>query len=599
MLLLVLPVLYCIGRHLPPQTQPPPQAQPAGVKSTTATYPADLWSNPSHRAEVQIRQAAPLSEEEQAQIPWQNGAGAPPLGDSRARRGGVLKISNVGPYPANFLAFGSPAPQFFHYNLFECIDIPLIRQHPATGDIIPGLAEAWAIEGRTLHFRLNRRARYSNGRPVQAADFALGAALRAKAGNDGAWQRFAEIIEKLEIRGEDLLRITMRREIPLALLRAAAVMHPAEPVFYADFGSNYATHYASRIPPTTGAYTIEKQQRGRLIRLRRVPNWWGDSVPHFRNTCNVEAIEHHFLTDEAQAWELLRRGVLNLLQTRHLTGWMQKREEWAGVEQIQFTRSETNYPLPPYGIAMNAGTLSDINMRRGIAHALDMDTAILQVFCGEYERLDSFTNGYPWQNSKPPPMPDFDPAKARAFFAAAGYTQQGGDGILQRIDGTRLSISLLYPPSGRNAALMSILAQQARTCGLELRTEAVAWQFCERQIQEQKHQLIFWATVPAPFAPDYARYFGPHAGGHDAPFCRQSEKMQDLLNRYAACRSSAELAELSRSIDEEVTNACVWIPAWKENKAFTAHAAQVRFPANSQLFHTCDVADAHVLWIEE
>jgi len=599
-ILLFMLVLCCTGWVMLQQTQH--GEQPPTAKANEGggpIYPADLWSNPSLQREIEISQAAPLTESESAHLCWQRGEGVPPLGDPQAKRGGVLRVSNVGPYPAHFLAFGSASPQFFHYNLFTCIDIPLLRQHPLTGELLPGLAESWAQLGRSIHFRLHKQARYSNGQPLRAADFALGAALRAKAGKDGAWQKLASLVERIQIRGEHELSITLRREMPLAPLMVASVLHPAEPRFYAEFGSDYATRYAPRIPPTTGAYMIDKQQRGRMIRLQRVPHWWGDTVPHFRHTCNVDAIEYHFLTDESQAWELLRRGQLNLLQTRHLAGWLQKREEYADETHLHFTRSILYHPLPPYGIAINAKALPCIHLRRGIVHALDMNKAIFQVFCGEYERLQSFTGGYPWQKESTMAAPDFSPEKARACFAEAGYTHTGNDGILQREDGSRLSISLIYPPSGKNSAIMSILAQQARLCGLELRTEAVSWQLSSRMMQEQRQQLLFWATVATPHLPNYARHFAADATGHDAPFCLKSAAMQTLLQRYAACRHLDEVAQLCQEIDATVALECIWVPAWKENRAFSAHAPQVRFPQDTRLFGACDVADSHLLWIEK
>lgn len=591
-------LLGCLAWIWKQQGDEPQYAPPLPGNTLPAVYPAAMWKKPAQEQTLQLTQKPPLTKAENRH--WQNGAQAPPMGDPQARRGGVLRTSNVGPYPANFLAFGSPAPQFFHYNVFECTNLPLVRQHPATGQLLPGLAAAWAEEGRTVHFRLHKQARYSNGAPLRAADFALGTWLRQKAGHDGAWQRINQLIERIDIRGEHELSVTLRQESPLAPLRIAAVLQPAEPRFYAEFGSDYTTRYAQRIPPTTGAYTVGQQQRGRLVRLERVADWWGDKVPAFQHTCNVDAIEYHFLTDEAQAWELLRKGRLNLLQTRHVSGWLQRRNEWAECTNICFTRSELNHPLPPYGIAINTHTLPNPDLRRGIAYALNMQRAIEQVFCGEFESLRSFICGYPWQmHTEPPQTYPFAPEQARLAFAAAGYTHQGQDGILQKADGTRLCLSLLYPPSGRNRTLMHHLAQQARKCGLELHTEAVSWQYTERCLREQSHQLIFWATVPGTPLPDFTRHFAPETPGHDAPFGLQKVDIPPLLAKWQDCRSSAELAAVCHEMNTYIHSQCIWIPGWKENRAFTAHAPGVHFPADERLLHRADVADAHVLWIEE
>ncbi|MBR5522900.1 MAG: hypothetical protein IKV82_05505 [Akkermansia sp.] len=460
------------------------------------------------------------------------------------------------------------------------------------------MAEAWAEQGRQITFRLHKQARYSNGRPLRAADFALGALLRAKAPMDSSWEQLSEIVEQVEICGDVELRVTLRQQTPFAPLLVASLLHAAEPGFYAEFGSDYTTRYADRIPPTTGAYTISDKQRGRFIRMQRVAHWWGDSVPVFQHTCNVDAIEYHFLTDEAQAWELLKRGKLNLLQTRYVQGWVQRREESAHDTRIQFTCKEVQQPHPPYGIAINAATIPDMNLRRGIAHALDMRQAIHRIFCGEYEQLATFASGYPWQQDEAASPMAYNPAAARAAFAKAGYTHAGNDGILQQEDGTRLSVPLLYPPSGRNTALVSLLVQQAKLCGLEIRPEAAAWQVSARALREKSHHLLMWATVAPGGMPDFARHFATDAAGHDAPFNLTSDAMQQLLQRYADSKTTDELAAATHSINQLINRECIWIPGWKENRAFTAHSPQVHFPAQEGVLGSCDVADSHLLWIE-
>ncbi len=107
-----------------------------------------------------------------------------------------MRRCNVGPYPANFLAFGSPQPQFFHYNLFTAIEVPLVRRHPVTSNEIPGTASHWSVAGRTVRFRLNA---------------------------------------------------------------AAALLHAAEPGFYAEFGSDYRKRYAHRCRSHgSGIFTVAR-----------------------------------------------------------------------------------------------------------------------------------------------------------------------------------------------------------------------------------------------------------------------------------------------------------------------------------------------------
>ncbi len=448
---------------------PLPESQAAESPLSPAPYPADMWVQLARLSGVEWgqREEAELP----ADLPWQDGHEEPEIGDPRARKGGRVRLSNVGPFPANWLAFGSPTPQLFHYNLFTTVDVPLVGIHPVTRREIPGVAEAWAQEGRQLYFRLDPQARYSNGRPVRAADVALGLLLRARIGA-AEWGAFRELAESLHVYGERVIAVRLRegQARPLAAARLSLLLRPAEPGFYAEAAGDYRERYQHRIPPTTGAYTVGRVIRGRLIELIRVKDWWAMNKRFYRHRCNVDAIEHHFLTDEAQAWESFLRGRLDVMQTRNLSAWQRHLEGAAAVEQGRIIPHvfTADYPMPPYGIALNASGLSEPSLRCGIMQALDMDRAVALMFRGEGERLETFHSGYGELSPKHTPAWRYDPAAARACFAAAGYTQAGADGILQRADGKRLSLRFSYTPSEKISTLAAVLALSAAASGLEL-----------------------------------------------------------------------------------------------------------------------------------
>lgn len=563
-----------------------------------APYPPQLWTELGRIGGLDVRQGKP--EEFPTPPAWQDGRGLPEIGSLEAVKGGKARLCNTGPFPAHFLAFGSDAPQFFHYSCFTCVDVPLVRRHPTTGDIIPGLAEAWAVEGRTVHFRLHSSARYSNGRPLRAADFALGLLLRFQAvQGSGEKESLRATVEKLIIHDDHTLSVTLRQENPLAPCVAADLLHPAEPGFYANFGSDYPTRYAQRIPPTTGAYTISRVEKGRLIVLSRVRDWWARELPYYRNSCNVDTIEHHFLTDEAQAWEFFLHGRLDIMQTRHTAAWQRYTREAAPVRdgRILCHDFRMQYPLPPYGLALNAEKIPSPELRRGILQSLDMDKALLLLFRGEGERLTTFTAGYKGLSPTDTPFYRFDPAAARACFQRAGYTQAGEDGILRRPkDGARLSVVFTYVPSEKVSALAGVLHQSAAACGADLRLNPVPWQTEAALVAEGKHEMIFWASpAPRPL-PDYARFFSSSARGHEAPFRLNSRDMDEAIARYQAARGLPEKALCVARIDALLYQLAVWLPGWKENLVHLAHWSRIRFPEDTAEDDLYDVTEAHLYW---
>ena len=528
-------------------------------------------------------------DEAPAHLPWETAVDFPDIGSPQARKGGCLRICNVGSYPANFLAFGSPTPQFFHYNLFDCINIPLVREHPQTGQIIPGLAEAWAYHDGLLWFRLHQNARYSNGRPVRAGDFALGVLLRHQVGETGIGQFATE----LRVYGERILALRPKSPGYAAHLRAAKLLHPAEPGFYSEFTPNYATQYAWRIPPTTGAYSVSKTERGRLISLSRNKQWWAKDIKGFRFTHNIDSIEHHFLTDEAQSWELFLRGKLDMIQTRNVVAWQDKlNHEHEQIKQYSF---KLQYPMPPYGITINAKQITDLSTRRGLLHAMDMQHAMSVIFRGEAERLPNFATGY-----QALPLAaqtwEFSPQTAEQHFRAAGYTRRGKDGIWQKNDGTRLSVRLAFTPSEKITTLVSLLSQRAALCGAEIIPDPMSWQRCASLVQEQRHDMLFWATVAGHPLPNYKSSFHSDAAGHDAPFCLKNEEMDKAIDRLDAANNQREALQACTQIESLIQRAAIWLPGWMENRVNVAAWPHVRLPDDG--YRTYDIVDSHVIWIE-
>lgn len=574
-----------------------PTGSAAEAPRPAADYPPDMWAELARLAESGVRVCRAGAESLPAGLCWQDGAAEPPLGSPQARKGGVVRACSVGPFPANLLAFGSPTPQFFHANAFERVELPLVQQHPATRGEIPGVAQAWAVRGLTVFFRLHPAARYSNGRPVRAADYALGALLRAKAGGDGAWAALCQAAEELRVYDDErTLALTLRHERPLAALRAAALLHAAEPGFYAEFGSDYAERYAWRTPPTTGAYVVGGVERGRLIRLERVPNWWAAELPHRRYTCNVDAIEYHFLTDEAQGWEFLLRGKLDALQTRNLAAW-QRYAEGAEGEKLCKRVQCVGGALPPYGIALNAHALPEPELRRGLLQAMDMPRAIRLLFRGEGEQLQTFTSGYGPLSPTGIPQWRYAPEAARAAFARAGYTEAGEDGILRKPDGTRLSVTLCYVPSEKVSTLAAILSESAAACGAEIVPEPLPWQLCAAKVREGAHDLTFWAAVPSEPLPEPARFFSSQAHGDEAPFGLHHPEMDAALAGCERARTEQELAEALARVDRLVQELAVWLPGWREDRVYLAHRQRLHF--SDQPGWHYDQLDNHTFWCEE
>lgn len=555
-------------------------ATTGGGSTSAAPYPANFEQRLERITGIRLSSNAPLP----ANIPWQTAEQHPAAGDPQALKGGVVRLPNAGPFPANFLAFGNTTAQFFHQNLKAATDIPLIAKHPLSGLITAGVAEAWAKAGDTWYFRLNPQARYTNGRPVRAGDYLLAVLLQAEQ-KCAEYTALKEFVSCMRTHDDSVLSLTLRKETDIAEL--CALLHAAEPDFYRDFGSRFRETYPQRIPPGTGAYRVSQVVKGRMLQLSRIPGWWGEKIPLCRHRFNADTLEYHFLTGEAQVWEFFQRGKLDLIQTRNMAFWQEKTTQFPDIPTLVY---DAEYPLPPYGIALNTRTLPDADLRRGLLQAMDMDSAVQQMMRGEGCRLTTFSSGYGSLTPTETPQYHFSPTDARTSFAKAGYTQQGTDGILRNAQGKRLSIRLLYTPHEKISAMVTCLIQSAATCGAEIVPEAVPWQVCHRQLQERSHQMVFWA-MPAPATPNPALFLALDAEPGASPFALNDAQMNHLLEQFRQNPTSETLA----AIDYRVYELGIWLPGWKENRVRILHRPRLVIPPSRRCY---DAADAHLFWVQ-
>lgn len=545
---------------------------------------------------------------------WENGADWPEPGDPRAVKGGTLRVWNKGPSPSTFRTFGPNSKQFFRYYMHDTVQLKLVGLHPSALAPIPALAKEWAVgpDGRTVYFRLDPEARYSNGRPVRAGDFAFGWYVRCAPETQdplatGALRRGCE---RLRVYGDHMLSLTLPHAKPLAPYLAACLLPAEEPGFYSEYGSDFLTRYQWRVAPTTGAYSVDpaRMERGRRATLVRDNNWWAKDKRYYRHTCNVDAIEHHFLNDEAQAWEWMMKNKLDVMTVRKIASWQDKLETdevYRGL--IEKHTFYARYPMPPYGIFLNTQMppVDNHDVRLGIQHALNMHGSIDAIGRGQDERKRNYSEGYGRWTLAGLPERAYDPVRAREYFRRAGYTEAGEDGILQKPGGERLSIALTYSDTSPGTARMvSFLKQHARACGLDIVQDCLDASVCAAKIKNKRHQAAYWASVlPYPLPDHYEIFHSSFSRGESENLTATDDAAMDAaLDAEYRASTADELERATHAVQRRIYDMAAWVPGWRENCVRIACWRYLCFPdTKAAPFSTpypYDVLEAHLYWID-
>lgn len=444
---------------------------------------------------------------------WQTGMDEPEIGDPSATKGGVFR-RYIPSFPPTIRPFGDNSNHGFRGDLYDFIEMPLVNMHPETMEPIPGIAHQWAVsnDGRTLYCRIDPEATYSDGVPVRAIDYLVRVYLLVSDNivNPFFKQYFREEMAQFATYDERTLSISLP-EPKLYAASIAGAMIPAPPHFYNEYGPDYNERYQWRFPPTTGAYMVldEDIVKGASITQTRVENWWARDRKYYRHRFNPDKIVHQVVRDESKAFELFRAGEHDTFIITNPEYWYQ-RSEIPPVHHgfIERTTFYTQYPRIPRGIYMNVikPPLDNRDVRIGIQYSMNWRKLIDLMFRGDYDRLNSFNDGYTLFSDPDIRARPYSVRRAREHFARAGFTDPGPDGILRNASGQRLSISVSYPAMPITERIMSLLREEARHCGLDLRLDGGEVTVNYLKVMQKQHEMVFSGWMIG-LTPDFYQFF--------------------------------------------------------------------------------------------
>jgi microcin C transport system substrate-binding protein len=551
-------------------------------------------------------------------LQWQDGAGVPEFGDPRARKGGTLRDWHP-TYPPTFRKIGPDASNSFRGEHHDNIEIGLVTRHPDEDVWIPGLAKAWAVSAdrRTVFFKLRDKLTYSDGVPIEVEDFFMTFFVMTSPHIQDPWyqdwyRKEYSAITKYDAR---TFAVTIPQAKPDPIWYA--ILPPSPQHFYRELGPDFPARYQWRICPVTGPYVIDPELtvRGRSITLRRVKDWWARDERHYRYIANVDFLQYRIIASQDKAFEMFRKGQFDYYLGGLPRYWYDKAEideifnGW--IERIVFYNQ---YPQVTWGIRINESKppLDQLEVRLGLAHAMNFQKVIDVDFRGDKTRMQSVFAGYgrftnPELRARP-----FDPKLAREHFAKAGYSKPGADGILTNAEGKRLSLTLTTFNSGTITPIMLRLKEEAKLAGVEIHVEGLDGTQMYKKLDQKKHELGFagfGAQPPYPrfwdeFHSDNAYRKGANGQREIVTDTNNMTQTADplldpIIDQHRSARTEEELRVLSWKLEKLIEDRACVIPAWESPFYRYLSWRWLRWPKHGNARMSREPLDAHMFWIDE
>jgi microcin C transport system substrate-binding protein len=247
-------------------------------------------------------------------------------------------------------------------------------------------------------YRLRKEARWHDGKPVTPDDviFSIGM-LKKYSPMYGSYYRH---IVKTEQTGERDIKFTFdspgNRELPTIVGEL-----PVLPKHYwegTDSEGRTRDISATTLekPLGSGPYRIKEFVAGRSIKLERVKDYWGASLPVRIGENNFDEMRFEFFRDNLVALEAFKADQADWIAENSAKQWATA-YDFPAIAEKRVVREE--FPINDSGrmqgfvLNLRRDQFKDARLRRAFNYAYDFEEMNKQLFYGQYKRINSYFEG--------------------------------------------------------------------------------------------------------------------------------------------------------------------------------------------------------------
>ncbi len=544
------------------------QAAPATNAPVAAVAEVKLPEYPAH----------PLP----ANLVWETNIDAPTFASPEAKKGGIFRTFILS-FPLTLRTVGPDSNGSFRPYLLDSLP-GLVELHPNTLEWIPGMATEWAYgeDGKTVFYRINPAAKWSDGKPVTADDFVFTRDFMLSEFIVDPWSNNYYKEEIVEVKKYDDLTfsVTGASVKPKGDLLYYYSIQPTARHFH-KLDEKWVNDYNWLVAPNWGPYQISRVEKGKFIEFSLKQDWWGKDLRYYQNRFNVEKINVSVIRDIETAYRHFLRGELDSFSLIMPNFWYDKTDDMVYkngyVNRIWFYNE---LPQPKQGMYLNTDyeLFKDENVRFGFSHSMNIQLMIETVLRNDYQRMNSFHEGSGEYSNLDIVARGFDLQKADEYFAKAGWQQRGPDGIRVK-DGQRMSASITYSIQAHTDRLV-VLKEEAKKAGVELTLNLFDNSSAFKNILEKKHQIA-WMAWSASYRPEFWEHF--HSENAHKPQTNNitntdNPEMDALIERFKVSTDEAERKAISREVQQKIHDIGAFIPTYKVPYTREAYWRWLRLP---------------------
>lgn len=352
-------------------------------------------------------------------------------------------------------------------------------------NLAPAMAESWTFSRDCLEltFKLRRDVKWHDGQPFTAADVVFTYQTMINPKTPAPFKEGFLLVKDVEAPDPYTVRIRYDKPYARAVETWGTYMLPKHLLqSFAEQGTLRESPQNSR-PIGTGPYRFQEWKPGEKVVLVGNPTYY-EGRPY------LSRIVYRVIPSQATIFlELKAKGV-----------------DYAGLTAIQYARQteypafrkaydKFRYPGDSYtflGFNLKDPRFADRRVRQAFAHAINKQELIDGVMLGLAREATGPIRPGTWAYTDDVERFPYDPEKAKALLAEAGWKDRDGDGVVEDRDGKPFTLTIrTNQGNDERKKIAEIVQQRLKDIGIQADIQLIEWAaFIKEFVKPRRFEVV-------------------------------------------------------------------------------------------------------------
>lgn len=475
----------------------------------------------------------------------------------------------------------------------------------------------------SVTFRMNPRARFSNGKPVTAADVKFSFDTLMSKDAHPMYRLYWADIKRAVLVDASTVRFEFARVNPELHLVASQM-----PVFAREWvGDKSFDKLATVTPIGSGPYRVQSVDLGKRVVYERNPDYWARDLGTRRGLFNFDRVVFKYYKDDTVMLEAFKAGEFDFIHeyssklwARNYTG---SQFENGAIRKVELEH-RNNAGMQGFTFNTRRPLFKDWRVRRAISLALDFEWSNRKLFYNQYKRCDSyFSNSEmaatglpdaaelnllePFRSKLPPEVftkkwepPSTSPPgslrenlrQARALLEQAGWKLD--QGVLRNAKGEAFEFEvMLTSTQGRGfERILAPFARNLEKLGISMKYRSVDTSLYQRRTDKFDFDMMVasFAQSQSPGNELIARWHSSSVNqeGSDNVIGIKDPVVDALIDKVIFATDRRQLITATRALDRVLLHSDYLVPNWYIATHRVAYWDKFGVPASTPLYYAAD-----------